>query len=100
MGKSPSLRFGEKTFRFATFKKHPDEELKDIALRAGWKGWKGLGHADGWDENKNINTKPCRLRLCRVLKLVLLPYVNKFPTDGTPPSNALRASRHLGKSQS
>jgi hypothetical protein len=39
LGKSPSLRFGEKTFRFATFKKHPDEELKDIALRAGYKGF-------------------------------------------------------------
>ena len=42
LGKSPSLRFGEKTFRSATFKKHPDEELKNIALRAGWKGIKGF----------------------------------------------------------
>ena len=89
----------EKKRTSCLIKSHPDGDLKNIALRAGWKGWKGLGHADGWDENKNINTKPCRLRLCRVLKLVLLPYVNKFPTDGTPPSNALRASRHLGKSQ-
>ena len=54
-------------------------------------------HPD-WGRRKNINTKPCRLRLCRVLKLVLQPFVNKFPTDATPTSNALRASQHYGKS--
>ena len=58
-------------------------------------------HADGAMRaigRKKINTKPCRLRLCRVLKLVLRPYVNKFPTNAAPTSNALRASLHLGKS--
>ena len=59
-------------------------------------------HPDGWGTMRAIgrkkrNTKPCRLRLCRILKLVLRPYVNKFPMVTAPTSNALRASRHFGK---